>query len=159
MCLLVAQGYYHYLQDPTFHQNAYAILTAVVLLRSMYVMELNIRPSWKAKKTAVERRRSSLGGGPTNGRTPEQEAEQMRRDERDERILRLMWTMVALGLGIFLGGFVIWNLDNMFCPTLRRWRRTLGLPWGVLLEGHGWWYVSVSQRQSDLKYSNVAGTS
>jgi dihydroceramidase len=27
--------YYHYLQDPTFHQNAYAILTAIVLIRSM----------------------------------------------------------------------------------------------------------------------------
>ncbi len=31
-------GYYHYLQDPTFHQNAYAILTAFVLFRSIYVM-------------------------------------------------------------------------------------------------------------------------
>jgi len=27
--------YYHYLQDPAFHQNAYAILTTVVLARSM----------------------------------------------------------------------------------------------------------------------------
>jgi len=30
-------------------------------------------------------------------------------------------------------------LDNMFCGTLRRWRRDIGLPWGILLEGHGWW--------------------
>ena len=30
-------AYYHYLQDPTFHQNAYAILTAIVLLRSIWM--------------------------------------------------------------------------------------------------------------------------
>ncbi|EHK96863.1 putative Alkaline ceramidase 3 [Glarea lozoyensis 74030] len=49
--------YYHYLQDPVFHQNAFAIITAVVLFRSIV------------------------------------------------------------------------------------WRRKIGLPWGILLEGHGWWHL------------------
>ena len=116
--------YYHYLQDPLFHQNAYAILTAFVLLRSMYIMEANIRPSFQRQKTA----RANL---------PAQERK--RQEERDAKILKHMWIMSAMGLGIFLGGFGIWNLDNIYCSKLRRWRHELGLPWGILLEGHGWW--------------------
>jgi dihydroceramidase len=50
-----------------------------------------------------------------------------------------MWTMIACGLSAVAGGFLIWNLDNIFCGTLRRCRRDIGLPWGILLEGHGWW--------------------
>ena len=48
--------------------------------------------------------------------------------------------MVVCGLGMFLGGFAVWFFDNRYCLSLRRWRRDLGLPWGLLLEGHGWWY-------------------
>jgi dihydroceramidase len=52
-----------------------------------------------------------------------------------------MWTMIAVGLSIFLGGFGMWNLDIIYCGKLRQWRHQVGLPWGILLEGHGWWYV------------------
>src|SRR5271170_1584970 len=63
--------YYHYLQDPTFHQNAYALLTAVVLLRSMYVMERNIRPQWETKERALKQGMHTNGS--TNGAlSPEQ---------------------------------------------------------------------------------------
>lgn len=117
------KGYYHYLQDPTFHQNAYAILTAIVVFRSMYVMEVNIRPSLRAK----------YGRASPNGKLSAEEA------KRDKQILRDMWLMIGLGLTIFLGGFGIWNLDNYYCSTIRRWRHDIGLPWGILLEGHGWW--------------------
>jgi dihydroceramidase len=61
---------------------------------------------------------------------------------RDQRILRDMWWMIAVGLSIFLGGFGIWALDLKYCSTFRRWRHELGLPWGILLEGHGWWLVA-----------------
>ena len=106
----------------------------------MYVMEINIRPSWKAKKRAVEEeKRARLERRNSGLVTPEQENEQMRQDERDEKILRTMWTMVAYGLITFLGGFAVWGIDNIFCLTLRQWRREIGLPWGILLEGHGWW--------------------
>lgn len=131
-------GYYHYIQDPSFHQNAYALLTAVVLLRSMYVMERNIRPQWETKERALKQGMHTNGSA--NGAlSSEQEAEQRRRDQRDINILKTMWTMVAYGLSVFLGGFGIWALDNMFCGTLRHARREIGLPWGILLEGHGWW--------------------
>ena len=62
-----------------------------------------------------------------------------RLDERDRKILGTMWTMIACGLGVFLGGFYIWHLDNEYCLQLREWRREVGMPWGFLLEGHGWW--------------------
>lgn len=131
-------GWYHYIQDPTFHQNAYALLTAVVLLRSMYVMERNIRPQWESKERALKQ--SVHSNGTVNGSlSSEQEVEQRRRDERDIKILKTMWTMVAYGLSVFLGGFAIWAVDNNFCSELRHARREIGLPWGILLEGHGWW--------------------
>ncbi|KAL1624416.1 alkaline ceramidase ydc1 [Neofusicoccum ribis] len=125
-------GYYHYLQDPAFHQNMYALLTAVVLLRSMYIMEVRLRPTLKAKKQPGS---TSANGSAAPSR------EQQRKDARDVRILRSMWIMIASGLSIFLGGFAIWTLDNEFCGTLRRWRRDVGLPWGIVLEGHGWWHL------------------
>lgn len=123
--------YYHYLQDPTFHQNAYAILTAVVLLRSMYIMEMNIRPHFRKRQLEHEKVQGS--------KTISEEAklQERRNDDRDRWILSQMWLLIGFGLTVFLGGFAIWNMDNMFCGTLRTWRRELGLPWGLLLEGHG----------------------
>ena len=126
--------YYHYLQNPQFHQNAYALLTVVVLFRSLYVMEFSLRPSLTRKEEEfklVRKRSMSVN---------EKEISRLD-DRRDAQILRTMWTMIATGLSIFLGGFVIWTLDNEFCSTLRIWRRRVGLPWGILLEGHGWWSV------------------
>jgi dihydroceramidase len=124
--------YYHYLQDPTFHQISYAVLTAVVLLRAMWVMEVNIRPSISAR----EKQMRENGSMP-----PAEKAELERQDRRDLKIVNDMWTMIYYGLGTFLGGFFIWNLDNIFCSSLIGWRRQIGLPWGIFLEGHGWWYV------------------
>ncbi|KZF26295.1 alkaline phytoceramidase [Xylona heveae TC161] len=127
--------YYHYLQDPAFHQNAYAILTAVVLLRSMYVMEISIRPSLRRRE--ANHKKEEIEGSLSRETIQEQD----RKDRRDEVILKDMWTMIASGLSIFLGGFAIWTLDNEYCSSLRRWRRQIGLPWGILLEGHGWWHL------------------
>ena len=127
--------YYHYLQDPTFHQNAYALLTAVVFFRSVWVMETCLRPRWRGEwKVEME------GKGRAKATRAEEE-EQRRRDERDLGILRRMWFMIAVGLSIFLGGFGVWMVDNVHCSTLRRWRHEVGLPWGVVLEGHGWWHL------------------
>ena len=124
--------YYHYLQDPTFHQNAFTILIASVPLRGTYLMETRLRPSLKnlrekykpeTKTSVTEERKSVLRF----------------EDRRDKEILSRMWLLIGCGVSIFLLGFGIWALDNSQCSTLRRWRREIGLPWGVLLEGHGWW--------------------
>lgn len=122
------QLYYHYLQDPVFHQNAFAVITAVVLFRSMYVMEVNLRPSLRAKYATSPNKRTEMS-----------KSERLANEHRDRAILKEMWLMVGLGLSIFLGGFGLWGLDIKYCSTLRVWRRNIGLPWGILLEGHGWW--------------------
>ncbi|KAJ5778008.1 hypothetical protein N7520_001254 [Penicillium odoratum] len=127
--------YYHYLQDPVFHQNAYALLTAVVVFRSMYTMETTLRPRWRKSREEdrLERQKQGLPV-PTKER-------QHYENVRDTKTLKTMWFMVVYGLSMFLGGFAIWNLDNQFCSNIRRWRRVVGLPWGIFLEGHGWWHI------------------
>jgi len=121
--------YYHYLQDPTFHQNAYALLTAIVLFRAIYVMEVNIRPRFRSKEREAANPRPHRGV----------KAVQEREDVRDQEILSTMWKMITFGLSIFLGGFAVWSLDNEYCSKLIKWRREIGMPWGFVLEGHGWW--------------------
>ena len=141
--------YYHYLQDPAFHQNAYAILTAVLLFRSMFVMEFNLRPSLTKheEEFKLQRKRSMTADEKETSRLS---------DRRDREILTTMWSMIACGLSIFLAGFGIWHLDNQFCSTIRSWRREIGLPWGILLEGHGWWLVTHSQ--SFISLNNVTNS-
>jgi len=51
-------------------------------------------------------------------------------------IVKLFWT----GTGIFLWGFFVWNLDNIFCDTLTSWKFAVGWPAAFLLEGHSWWH-------------------
>ena len=96
----------------------------------MYVMEVNIRPSFKKKYGSVSQKFEGLST-----------SERLANAQRDTKILNEMWLMVGIGLSIFLGGFGIWALDIKYCGTVRRWRHQIGLPWGILLEGHGWWLV------------------
>ena len=126
---LFVTSYYYYSKDPLFHQNAFALLTTIVFARSIYGMEGSLRPSLQARKRAE------------NGRLDAQDqAEQTRMDRRDLLILRTMYRkLIPAGVCSIALGFLIWNLDNNYCSALRSWRRNVGLPWGILLEGHGWW--------------------
>lgn len=45
------------------------------------------------------------------------------------------------GVGIFLLGYFLWNLDIHFCDFARATRREWGIPYGFVLEGHGWWHI------------------
>ncbi|GLB35846.1 putative ceramidase [Lyophyllum shimeji] len=47
----------------------------------------------------------------------------------------------SLGAASFAFGFLIWNLDNVYCDTLTRWKVAIGWPRAFLLEGHSWWHV------------------
>jgi dihydroceramidase len=127
--------YYHYLQDPTFHQNVYAALTVFIVFRAIWEMEYTLRPSLRksTEEDRVWREQNRL-----LVLTKEQ---QRYENERDLEILKNMWILVAFGVSIFLGGFGIWALDRVFCSRLRLWRRNIGLPWGIFLEGHGWWHL------------------
>jgi hypothetical protein len=46
-------------------------------------------------------------------------------------IVKIYWS----GLGIFLTGFLVWNLDNIFCELLTTWKSSIGWPIAFLLEG------------------------
>jgi dihydroceramidase len=132
LCLFITL-YYHYLQDPAFHQNVYALLTTIIVFRAMFIMEFTLRPSLrrseeKHRRERKEESRDLLG-----------KKAQARLNDRDSKILKDMWILVVFGLIVFLSGFGLWALDNVYCSRLRTWRRHIGLPWGVLLEGHGWW--------------------
>ena len=126
--------YYHYLQDPAFHQSAFTILTLLVIARGIYVMETGLRPSWKMHE--VQRPGE---GQVEETMTADQHCTSQSDDRRDAKILAIMWSMIGCGTFMFIGGYFIWSLDQRYCSTFRRWRRIAGLPWGVLLEGHGWW--------------------
>ncbi|KAJ2561302.1 alkaline ceramidase ydc1 [Coemansia sp. RSA 1836] len=39
------------------------------------------------------------------------------------------------------GGFLVWNLDNIFCHRLRTYRSHVGMPLDAILQLHGWWHV------------------
>ncbi|WVQ96828.1 hypothetical protein IAU59_003935 [Kwoniella sp. CBS 9459] len=47
---------------------------------------------------------------------------------------------MAWGIATFALGFAIWNVDNVFCETLRTIRDFLG-PLGVFVEGHAYWHL------------------
>ena len=100
----------------------------------MYVMEMNLRPRLKQNENEYKllHKRSM---------TADEKLISQGEDRRDRKILGRMWVMIGFGLTSFLGGFLIWGLDNVYCSKLRVWRREIGLPWGILLEGHGWWYA------------------
>ncbi|KAF5711764.1 alkaline ceramidase YDC1 [Fusarium mundagurra] len=52
-------------------------------------------------------------------------------------IIREMRWIVAMGFITCAAGIAAWNFDNIRCGDLVRWRHQAGLPWGILLEGHG----------------------
>ncbi|KAF7347570.1 hypothetical protein MVEN_01513500 [Mycena venus] len=58
---------------------------------------------------------------------------------KDKR--RVIATLFGSGVAQFTFAFVLWNLDNIFCDTLTRWKVNVGWPLAFLLEGHSWWHV------------------
>lgn len=131
LCIFITL-YYYYVRDPAFHQNAYTILTVIGLGRSMYLMETCLRPNRATAELEQKEQEIAYRSG---GLKPTAMIEYHRR----HKILHEMWMLIGCGLGIFVGGFGMWIIDNQLCSTLRVWRREMGMPWGMLLEGHGWW--------------------
>ncbi|XP_004683284.1 PREDICTED: alkaline ceramidase 3 [Condylura cristata] len=44
-------------------------------------------------------------------------------------------------LGIFLLGFLFWNIDNIFCDSLRNFRKKVPPIIGVTTQFHAWWHI------------------
>ncbi|KAK5654777.1 hypothetical protein OQA88_6813 [Cercophora sp. LCS_1] len=104
--------YYLYAKDPVFHQVAYGFLTLATTFRGFYVSEWQVR----------------------------QHLRQRIPHEADQRMKQIR-TLAISGILMFLGGFILWNLDNVFCRHLKDARNHVQLPWAVVLEGHGWWHI------------------
>ncbi|KAL0951605.1 hypothetical protein HGRIS_008283 [Hohenbuehelia grisea] len=49
--------------------------------------------------------------------------------------------LFSLGVFTFASGFLIWNLDNIFCVTITKWKKAVDWPLAFLLEGHSWWHI------------------
>jgi dihydroceramidase len=129
-------SYYHFLQNPVFHQTMFAIIVAIVSFKNMYTMETKLRPSRQPSTGSTTPPYSLKQPFPGEG-----EVSARSKDDRARESLKQMWLMVACGIGTIGLGFLVWNLDTIYCSKIRRWRREVGLPWGVFSEGHAWWFV------------------
>ncbi|OQO00663.1 hypothetical protein B0A48_13153 [Cryoendolithus antarcticus] len=57
---------------------------------------------------------------------------------RDKLVLQRLTLLGAACFGI---GYLLWQLDFIYCGSLNARKRQWGLPWSFLLELHGWWHV------------------
>ncbi|KAF2706868.1 alkaline phytoceramidase [Pleomassaria siparia CBS 279.74] len=63
--------------------------------------------------------------------------EKVKSEESKKRLGGLAtFGMMSCGLGYFL-----WNIDFHLCSYVTSFKRSLGLPWGLLFELHGWWHI------------------
>jgi len=60
---------------------------------------------------------------------------------KDEVVKREVRKLCTWGGVIFISGFGIWNLDNIYCSSLTQTKRAIGMPWSFFLELHGWWHI------------------
>jgi len=58
-------------------------------------------------------------------------------DKRKAVIIKALKT----GLLLFLFGFFVWNLDNIFCGSWTQVKRAVGWPIAFFMEGHAWWHI------------------
>ncbi|KAK1827202.1 ceramidase-domain-containing protein [Podospora conica] len=104
--------YYLYAKDPVFHQVAYGALTLATTIRGFLATHSELKPALRRRVPG----------------------------ESDAYIRQIQQLSLA-GIYMFVGGFFLWNMDNIFCHHLKTARHQIGLPWSVVLEGHGWWHI------------------
>ncbi|EMD32564.1 hypothetical protein CERSUDRAFT_68585 [Gelatoporia subvermispora B] len=75
-------------------------------------------------------------------------------DAEKESIARVFTTGVLL----FILGFAVWNLDNIFCSTVTVWKHALGWPAAFLLEGHSWWHIFTATGTYLMVIGNICDT-
>ena len=99
--------------NPLFHQISFGLLHVLSAYRVYYLIKL-LPPQQQ----------------PING----EKVNTLRRDA-----LRLS----AEGFGLMIIAFAIWNMDNVFCDGITRWRKDGRVPYwlGTLSQGHAWWHI------------------
>ncbi|KAM0756387.1 alkaline phytoceramidase [Meredithblackwellia eburnea MCA 4105] len=58
-------------------------------------------------------------------------------NKRHHDTRKVLWQ----GVGSFLFGFFIWNLDNLLCVTTTKLKEWVGLPLSLLFELHAYWHI------------------
>ncbi|KNZ80670.1 Alkaline ceramidase 3, partial [Termitomyces sp. J132] len=53
-----------------------------------------------------------------------------------DKVISTIGKLFSSGAAMFALGFLIWNLDNIFCDTLTSWKVAVGWPRAFLLEGN-----------------------
>lgn len=58
----------------------------------------------------------------------------------------VLWKLFRLGLGSYMTGFVLWQIDNNACPELKHLRAQMpGGPLGTSwLQLHAWWHAGTA---------------
>lgn len=59
--------------------------------------------------------------------------------EKNETSLKLG----IVGTILYASAFLLWNIDNHFCPNLKKFRSSVSYEVGVLSELHAWWHLLV----------------
>ncbi|KAM9897872.1 hypothetical protein OXX79_006635 [Metschnikowia pulcherrima] len=59
----------------------------------------------------------------------------------DKKSAALLNRTMVTGVSIFALGYILWNMDIHLCEYARATRREWGMPYGFVLEGHGWWHL------------------
>ena len=118
-CLTMMQSlqYSSLYRNPVYHQVIFASLMFTVLFRTEYLMRLS--------PDDINRANGS----------------QSRQNVLPKAMLKEIKTIFRVGCATFSAGFVIWNLDNLFCSCISRWKDAITWPLAFLLEGHAWWHV------------------
>jgi len=51
--------------------------------------------------------------------------------------------LLVEGIGLTIFAFAIWNVDNIYCDGITKWRKDERVPYwlGVLSQGHAWWHI------------------
>lgn len=65
----------------------------------------------------------------------------VRKYVKDKAVWKQFDYILVSGLTQFLLGYFLWNLDIHLCNYWRGIRRAIGLPYGLVIEGHGWWHL------------------
>ncbi|KAF2182198.1 alkaline ceramidase family protein [Zopfia rhizophila CBS 207.26] len=73
-----------------------------------------------------------------SGRTTRHLIRERVKDKESRRRLRELATF-GTGCGVF--GYFLWSIDFHLCDYVTAIKHRIGLPFGMLLELHGWWHI------------------
>lgn len=130
-------------RNPVYHQSVFAVLIIGIVIRVVYLLHNAEDYALEDIKEQAPLSSNDTDTEPNNTNTPAVlNAKPARKvvviPPSARRDIRHCFTV---GPSSFALGFLVWNLDNVFCGRLTGWKRALGWPAAFLLEGHSWWHV------------------